>query len=64
MNWNRKYFWPPAKLLREKRSRHSGTAKRDPESRIFKKFWIPACTGITEEMTFARGSFKNAFAIL
>jgi hypothetical protein len=26
----------------------SGRAKRDPESRIFKLFWIPAFAGMTE----------------
>jgi hypothetical protein len=31
-----------AKLLKAVESRHSGQAKRDPESRIFKRFWIPA----------------------
>jgi len=33
---------PLAKLLEEGESRHSGQAKRDPESRIFRQFWIPA----------------------
>jgi hypothetical protein len=31
-----------AKLLNAVENRHSGQAKRDPESRIFKQFWIPA----------------------
>jgi len=31
-----------AKLLKAVERRHSGQAKRDPESRIFKRFWIPA----------------------
>jgi len=31
-----------AKLLKAVENRHSGQAKRDPESRIFKLFWIPA----------------------
>jgi hypothetical protein len=31
-----------AKLLKARGKRHSGQAKRDPESRIFKQFWIPA----------------------
>jgi hypothetical protein len=31
-----------AKLLKALENRHSGQAKRDPESRIFKRFWIPA----------------------
>jgi hypothetical protein len=29
-------------------NRHSGQAKRDPESRVFKQFWIPAFAGMTE----------------
>jgi hypothetical protein len=41
-------------------SRHSGQAKRDPESRILKAFWIPAFAGMTEQTTFARGSLLNA----
>jgi hypothetical protein len=31
-----------AKLLKAVENRHSGQAKRDPESRVFKRFWIPA----------------------
>jgi hypothetical protein len=31
-----------AKLLKALENRHSGQAKRDPESNIFKRFWIPA----------------------
>jgi hypothetical protein len=27
---------------------HSGQAKRDPESRIFIDFWIPAFAGMTD----------------
>jgi len=34
--------------LKARRSRHSGQAKRDPESSIFKQFWIPAFAGMTE----------------
>jgi hypothetical protein len=30
------------KTLKSKESRHSGQAKRDPESRISRRFWIPA----------------------
>jgi hypothetical protein len=37
-----------AKLLKVRRNRHSGEAKRDPESRIYKQFWIPAFAGMTE----------------
>jgi hypothetical protein len=37
-----------AKLLKAVENRHSGQAKRDPESRIFKRFWIPAFAGMTE----------------
>jgi len=37
-----------AKLLKAVENRHSGQAKRDPESRIFKRFWIPVFTGMTE----------------
>jgi len=33
---------PLAKLLKARGSRHSGQAKRDPESSIFEQFWIPA----------------------
>jgi hypothetical protein len=50
-----------AKRLKEKGSRHSGQAKRDPESRIFKQFWIPAFAGMTEEMTFSRGSSQMGY---
>jgi hypothetical protein len=28
--------------LKAGKNRHSGQAKRDPESRIFNQFWIPA----------------------
>jgi hypothetical protein len=35
-------FESPAKLFKERWNRHSGQAKRDPESRIIKQFWIPA----------------------
>jgi hypothetical protein len=35
------------KLFKKRRNRHSGQAKRDPESRIFKRFWIPAFAGMT-----------------
>jgi hypothetical protein len=54
-------FEPPVKLLKARGGRHSGQAKRDPESSIFEQFWIPACAGVTEEVTFARRSFINAF---
>jgi hypothetical protein len=37
-----------AKLLKAVENRHSGQAKRDPESRIFKRFWVPAFAGMTE----------------
>jgi len=37
-----------AKLLKAAENRHSGQAKRDPESRIFNRFWIPAFAGMTE----------------
>jgi hypothetical protein len=37
-----------AKLLKAVKNRHSGQAKRDPESRIFKRIWIPAFAGMTE----------------
>jgi len=39
---------PLAKLLKARGSRHSGQAKRDPESSIFEHFWIPAFAGMTE----------------
>jgi len=44
-NWN--FIKSLAKLLKEREFRHSGQAKRDPESRIFKRFWIPAFAGMT-----------------
>jgi hypothetical protein len=37
-----------AKLLKAIENRHSGQAQRDPESRIFKQFWIPAFAGMTD----------------
>jgi hypothetical protein len=37
-------------------SRHSGQAKRDPETRIFEYFWIPAFAGMTQEVPFAKSS--------
>jgi hypothetical protein len=37
-----------AKLLKAGENRHSGQAKRDPKSRIFNRFWIPAFAGMTE----------------
>jgi hypothetical protein len=36
------------KLVKAVESRHSGQAKRDPESRIFGQLWIPACAGMTK----------------
>jgi hypothetical protein len=36
------------KTLDLKENRHSGQAKRDPESGLFKAFWIPAFAGMTE----------------
>jgi hypothetical protein len=41
-------FEAHAKILKAIENRHSGQAKRDPESRIFKRFWIPAFAGMTE----------------
>jgi hypothetical protein len=39
---------------------HAGQARRDPESGIFNRFWIPAFTGMTEEMNPAKTSiFKE-----
>jgi hypothetical protein len=32
----------PVKFVEAVENRHSGQAKRDPESTIFKRFWIPA----------------------
>ena len=49
-------YEPLAKLSDEGENRHSGQAKRDPESRIFKQFWIPAFAGMTERVTFASSS--------
>jgi hypothetical protein len=37
-----------AKHVKAIESRHSGQAKRDPESRISRQFWIPAFAGMTE----------------
>jgi hypothetical protein len=51
-----KVFEALAKLLKARRKGHSGQAKRDPESRIFKQFWIPAFAGMTAQVTFARTS--------
>jgi len=45
------------KTLKSRGNRHSGQAKRDPESRIFQQFWIPAFAGMTDEVTFARASW-------
>jgi len=42
------YYKLLAKLLKRRENRHSGQAKRDPESMIFKQFWIPAFAGMTE----------------
>jgi len=43
------FSWDPlAERLKARGSRHSGQAKRDPESRIFEHFWIPAFAGVTE----------------
>jgi len=39
---------PLSKLLKAIENRYSGQAKRDPESRIFKQFWIPAFAGMTD----------------
>jgi len=47
---------PLVKFLTERGSCHSGQAKRDPESRTFNHFWIPAFAGMTEEMAFAGSS--------
>jgi len=44
------------KTLEPRGNRHSGQAKRDPESRIFNRIWIPASAGKTDEMPFARAS--------
>jgi hypothetical protein len=41
-----------AKLLKAVENRHSGQAKRDPESKIFKRFWIPA-PGLDPDPGFA-----------
>jgi hypothetical protein len=38
---------------------HSGQAERDPESRFFKQFWIPACARMTALRTFAETSLYN-----
>ena len=36
------------KHVKAAKSRHSGQAKRDPESRISRQFLIPAFAGMTE----------------
>jgi len=54
-----------AKLLEATGYRHSGQAKRDPESRILKQFGIPAPApdsirgSQTDEVTFAGASILN-----
>jgi len=45
-----------AKLVFLPEGCHSGQAERDPESRFFKQFWIPAFAGMTALKTFARTS--------
>jgi hypothetical protein len=52
-----KVFEALAKLLKARRKGHSGQAKHDPESRIFKQFWIPAFAGMTAQGSFARTLF-------
>ena len=56
------------KTLGLKANRHSGQAKRDPESRFFRQFWIPA-PGFhwdkvrgSEQVPFARGSLDLKYA--
>jgi len=44
---NAHHFEALAKFSEATINRHSGQAKRDPESRIFKHFWIPASAGMT-----------------
>jgi hypothetical protein len=61
-----KVFEALAKLLKARRKGHSGQAKHDPESRIFKQFWIPApapdpdpgFAGMTAQGSFARTLFS------
>jgi len=48
-----------AELLKAEGRGHSGQAQRDPESRVMKKFWIPASAGMTEQAKLARASIKN-----
>jgi hypothetical protein len=48
-----KVFEALAKLLKARRKDHSGQAKHDPESRIFKQFWISAFAGMTAQGSFA-----------
>jgi hypothetical protein len=55
------YIEALAKLLKAVENRHSGQAKRDPESRIFKQLWIPAFAGMTAQVTFARTSMETNF---
>jgi hypothetical protein len=50
-----------AKPLKAREKGHSGQAMRDPESRIFKQFWIPAFAGMTAQVTLARTSFGLRF---
>jgi hypothetical protein len=35
------------KLFKKRQNRHYGQAKREPESRILKRFWTPAFAGMT-----------------
>jgi hypothetical protein len=37
-----------ANLLKARGKGHSGQANRDPESWIFRRFWIPAFAGMTD----------------
>jgi hypothetical protein len=37
-----------AKLLKENGNGHSRQAENDPKPRVFKQFWIPAFSGMTD----------------
>ena len=48
-----KEWIPASETLSQLLFCHSGQAKRDPESGIISKFWIPACAGMTTLMVIS-----------
>jgi hypothetical protein len=53
--WRRKKEQPEtlAELWKAAENLHSGQGKRGPDSRILKRFWIPAFAGMMECAIFA-----------